>query len=64
MGKTSYAAVNRYKAKAYDRLEVIVPKGEKEIIKAHADKTGESVNAFIRRAIQETMIRDTLDLKE
>ena len=31
----------------------------KEAVKAHADTQGESLNAFINRAITETMERDT-----
>lgn len=58
MGKTSSTVKNRYNAKAYDRIEVVVPKGQKEIIKAHAAITGESVNAFIFRAITQAMERD------
>ena len=49
---------NEFNKNAYDRINLTVPKGEKEIIKAHADKTGESVNGFINRAIDETMERD------
>ena len=49
---------NEFNKNTYDRINLIVPKGEKEIIKAHADKTGESVNGFINRAIDETMERD------
>lgn len=49
---------NDYIARTYDRINLTVPKGEKEIIKAHADNMGESVNAFIGRAIQEAMARD------
>ena len=44
-------ANNRYNAKAYDRINVAVPKGRKDIIKAHAEKNGESVNGFVNRAI-------------
>lgn len=51
-------ANNRYNAKAYDRINVAVPKGRKDIIKAHAEKNGESVNGFVNRAINETMQRD------
>ena len=40
---------NRYNAKAYDRINVAVPKGRKDIIKAHAEKNGESVNGFVNR---------------
>ena len=34
------------------------PKGRKNDIKAHADTQGESVNAFIIRAVYETMARE------
>ena len=49
---------NDYIAKTYDRINLTVPKGEKEAIKAHADRQGESVNSFINRAIKETMDRE------
>lgn len=59
MGKTSCAVKNRYMNKAYDRINLTVPKGEKEVIKAHADKTdGGNVNGFIQRAIREQIQRD------
>ena len=35
----------------YDRIQLVVQKGKKELIRAHADSKGESVNAFINRAI-------------
>lgn len=53
MGKTSSAAKRRYNDKAYDRLFITVPKGEKEEIKARADKSGESVNAYINRLLDQ-----------
>ena len=59
MGKTSAAVKYRYNDKAYDRINLTVPKGDKEVIKAHAEKyDGGSVNGFIQRAIKETMERD------
>lgn len=58
MGKASTTAQNKWIAKAYDRINLTVPKGEKETIKAHADALNESVNGFINRAIAETMERD------
>ncbi|MGM9588025.1 MAG: hypothetical protein ACI3VA_11150 [Candidatus Limivicinus sp.] len=51
-------AVAKYNAANYDRIELRVEKGKKDIIKTHAEKKGESVNAFINRAIDETMERD------
>jgi uncharacterized protein (DUF1778 family) len=58
MGKTSASVKNRYNEKAYDRISLVVPKGQKEIIKAHAEAKGESLNGFIQRAIQTTMEQD------
>ena len=55
MSKTSAAVKNRYNAKAYDRITVVVPKGQKDIIKAHAESKGESVNGFIQKAIAKAM---------
>lgn len=46
---------NDYIAKTYDRINLTVPKGEKDKIKAYAESKGESVNGFIYRAIQEAM---------
>lgn len=61
MGKTSAAAKNRYNAKSYDRINLMVKKGEKDRIKAHAEANGESLNEFIKRAISEQIIRDTAE---
>ena len=58
MGKTSSAVKDKYNAKAYDEIKVRVSKGQKDIIKAHADSMGESVNGFISRAIEGQMERD------
>lgn len=43
----------------YDELKVRVPKGDKDKIKSHADSKGESLNGFIKRAIDETIERDS-----
>lgn len=59
MGKASTRAQNKYIAKAYDRINLTVPKGMKDEIKAHADVfDGGSMNGFINRAIEEIMRRD------
>ena len=57
-GKTSAKAKNTWIAKAYDRINLTVPKGKKDAIQAHAESHGESVNGFINRAIDETIGRD------
>ena len=52
-------AVAKYNAANYDRVELRLEKGKKDVAKAHAEAKGESLNAFINRAITETMDRDT-----
>ena len=49
---------NGWIAEKLDRINLTVPKGKKDTIKAHAEAQGESVNGFINRAIDETMERD------
>lgn len=50
---------NQFNRERYDRVNLMLPKGQKDIVKAHAKKNGDSsLNAFIFRAIQETMKRD------
>lgn len=52
-------AVAKYKKENYDQIQLRVPKGQRETIKAHADKhDGGSVNAFINRAITNQMEQD------
>lgn len=54
--KTAYQ--NKFIAEAYDRINLTLPKGRKEEIKAHAESRGESVNGFINRAIENQIERD------
>lgn len=51
---------NSYIAKAYDRINLTVSKGQKDAIKAHAESNGESVNGFINRAISEVTELDNM----
>lgn len=51
---------NKYIAASYDRINLTVPKGQKDAIRNHAEHRGESVNGFIQRAITETMSRDAM----
>lgn len=57
-------AVDRYVKKAYDTLTLRGKKGFREDLQTHAALTGESVNAFIGRAIAETMERDKKRIAE
>lgn len=53
MSKTSSAVKDRYNAKAYDRITLRTPKGEKEHIEEKARRMGyPSVNSFILAAVE------------
>ena len=49
---------NKFIAKAYDRVNLTMPQGKKEIVQACAEAEGESVNAYINKAIDQRMERD------
>jgi len=51
--------VRKYKEKAYDRLEISVPKGRKAELQEHAQQRGESLNGFVNRAIDNQVAQDT-----
>lgn len=56
MGKVSEKqkeSAKRYNDKTYDKISIIVKKGKKDYIKDFILHTGESMNAFINRAIDE-----------
>ena len=59
VSKSQQKAVHKYVKANYDRMELTVPKGQKDTIKTHASTRGESVNGFIGRAILEAMARDS-----
>ena len=56
--KAQQKAVNKYMKNNYDRSNLVMPKGKKEVIQAHAAQRGESVNAYINRAIDKAMSED------
>ncbi len=56
--KAQQRAVNKYMKENYDRVNLTLPKGQKDRVKARADAAGESVNAYIARAIEERMERE------
>lgn len=61
VSKAQQKAVNKYMAENYDRINLTVPKGRREIIKAHAETQHKSVNGFINEAIDEKIERDKED---
>lgn len=44
--------IDEYNKQNYDKVQFRVPKGQKERIKAAADKAGMSLSAFINDAIE------------
>lgn len=65
VSKAQQKAVTKYMKENYDEVKVRMPKGQKEVLKAHANRhDGGSVNAFINRAITEAMERDNSATKE
>ena len=55
-GNTKYK--NDWAKEKLDRISLTVPRGHKAELQAHAEHHGESLNALIRRAVDETMTRD------
>ena len=58
VSKAQQRATSKYKKSHYDRLEMQVPKGEKESITEHAKEYDGTLNKFLNRAVKETMERD------
>ena len=64
--KSTYAGFTEARKKANEKylketvedIRIRVPKGQKVVIKNHSDKMGESMNAFVVRAINDAMERD------
>ena len=53
-------ARDKYLKEKVEEVKFRVPKGFREDIQNHAASQGESVNAFINRAVKETMERDNI----
>ena len=58
VSKKQQASVNKYIKENYDTYRLTFPKGKKEELKAHSVTTGESLNGFVNRAIDEAVERD------
>ena len=63
-GRASAASKNAWNARNYDRINLTVPKGQKETIKNHAEARGESVNGFINGAIDTVIQQDNAEDKD
>ena len=57
-------ATAKYNAKAYERIELRVIKGRKEVISKVAEANNESTNALINRAIDRELERLGVELSQ
>lgn len=48
-------ATARYNKKAYDRIDIVVKKGQRQIIKEFAASQGKSLNRFVCDLIEDEM---------
>ena len=51
-------ATLKYRDKAYERMEILVKRGMKDELKAHAAKRGLSFNAYVLNLIEKDMEED------
>lgn len=51
-------ANQKYLKESVEDIRIRVPRGQKEVYKAHADSQKESLNSFVIRAMNETIERD------
>ena len=61
MAQAQIEANKRFRKKSYDRIEITVPKGDREKIVQAASAAGMSVNAFIKEALVEYIARKVAD---
>ena len=58
ISKAQQRAVAKYDAKNYDKICVRIKKGQRDILKAHAEEKGESLNGWIVSAIKAKLKQD------
>ena len=52
-------AVAKYNAKTYDEIKIRVKKGKKEVLQGIAESQGQSLNGYIKQALQAKIKADT-----
>lgn len=62
MSQTQASA--KYNAKAYEEIKLRVKKGEKQVIKTHAESNGMSLNGYINKLIDDDMGNKLKEMKE
>ena len=58
VSKAQQKAVNKYVKNNYDRINVTFPKGQKDVIQNAAEAAGETVNGYIKKAVEQRMERE------
>lgn len=53
ISKAQQKATSKYISKAYDQVSLRMPKGKRDIYKAHAEKKGKSMNALILELLED-----------
>ena len=51
-GKSSTRAKNKYNAKKYDRLNIVIPKGRRKTVETFATRNGDSVNGLVNNLLR------------
>lgn len=57
-------ATMKYQKENYEQYLIRLPMGRRQVYTEHAEIMGESLAAFIRRALEETMKRDRARIRE
>ena len=52
MGTPRTRANNKWNSKAYDRVNLTIPKGKKDVLQSYVTARGESVNGMINRLLR------------
>lgn len=63
VSKAQQKAVNKYVKNNYDRINVTFPKGQKDIIQNAAEAIGETVNGYIKKAVELRLESDNVTQK-
>lgn len=53
--KAQIKATNKYNAANYDSLRIVIPKGQKQAVEAHASSKGQSVNGLVNALLRADM---------
>lgn len=59
VSKAQQKAVAKYMKNNYDEIKVRVAKGSKMLIESAAREQGESINGYVKKAVQAKFERDT-----